>query len=77
MPLFRHFAEQMTSSHLADLNNISNRTGGGACTAAGFLWEFIKKDQKWMHVDIAGVSENKDEVPYLGKGFSGMFQSFV
>ena len=25
----------------------------------------------WMHMDIAGVMENKDEVPYLGSGMSG------
>ena len=25
----------------------------------------------WVHLDIAGVMYNKDEVPYLGKGMSG------
>ena len=42
----------------------------GACTAAAFLKEFVTcKD--WAHLDIAGVMENKDEIPYLGKGMSG------
>lgn len=25
----------------------------------------------WVHMDIAGVMENKDEVPYLCKGMAG------
>ncbi|CAK4857769.1 unnamed protein product, partial [Aphanomyces euteiches] len=28
---------------------------GGACTAAAFLQQFIEKDVKWAHVDIAGM----------------------
>ncbi|MPC13202.1 Cytosol aminopeptidase [Portunus trituberculatus] len=32
--------------------------------------EFVSCDH-WMHMDIAGVMENKDEVSYLGKGMSG------
>lgn len=43
---------------------------GGACTAAAFLRAFAG-DSNWAHLDIAGVMENKDEVPYLGKGMSG------
>lgn len=34
------------------------------------LQEFVSCDN-WMHMDIAGVMENKDEVSYLGKGMSG------
>lgn len=34
------------------------------------LQEFVTCDH-WMHLDIAGVMENKDEVPYIGKGMSG------
>ena len=71
MPLFKQYADEMTDCHLADLNNVGKYAGGGSCTAAGFLSEFIAKDTKWMHMDIAGVSENKHEVPYLQKGFSG------
>ena len=74
MPLFKLYADQMTECHLADINNVSKSGHAGSCTAAGFLREFIGKDTKWMHWDIAGVSENKDEVPYLKKGFSGEFR---
>ncbi|XP_054718872.1 cytosol aminopeptidase-like [Uloborus diversus] len=71
MPLFRHYTKQVTDCQLADLNNIGGGRVGGACTAAAFLQEFVSADMKWMHLDIAGVMENKTEVPYLCKGMSG------
>ena len=53
---------------------ISLNRSAGACTAAAFLKEFVTcKD--WAHLDIAGVMENKDEIPYLGKGMSGRCES--
>ncbi|XP_071828258.1 cytosol aminopeptidase-like [Apostichopus japonicus] len=71
MPLFHHFSKQVTESQLADLNNIGKYArSGGACTAAAFLREFVTCPL-WAHLDIAGVMQNKDEVPYLGKGMSG------
>ncbi|CAN7941264.1 unnamed protein product, partial [Ixodes hexagonus] len=71
MPLFEHYRKGMTKSTLADLNNISKQgPAGGACSAAAFLKEFVKA-QHWAHLDIAGVMDNKDEVPYLGAGMSG------
>lgn len=71
MPLFRHFTKQVTESQLADLNNIGKYSrSAGACTAAAFLQEFVSCPS-WAHLDIAGVMQNKDEVPYLGKGMSG------
>ncbi|XP_072025837.1 cytosol aminopeptidase-like [Amphiura filiformis] len=71
MPLYEHYTKQINESQLADLNNIGKHgRSAGACTAAAFLKEFVTcKD--WAHMDIAGVMENKDEIPYLGKGMSG------
>ena len=43
---------------------------GGCCIAAAFLREFVTHPN-WLHLDIAGVMDNKDEVPYLSKGMSG------
>ena len=47
----------------------------GACTAAGFLREFVDFDSTphWMHIDIAGVMGAAGaEVPYLPtKGMAG------
>lgn len=71
LPLFNHYSKQILKSQLADVNNIGKHARqGGACTAAAFLKEFVKAEN-WVHIDIAGVMENKDEVPYLGKGMTG------
>ncbi|XP_054855292.1 cytosol aminopeptidase isoform X2 [Eublepharis macularius] len=70
MPLYEHYTKQVTESQLADLNNIGKYRSGGACTAAAFLKEFVTAPH-WAHLDIAGVMENKDEVPYLRKGMAG------
>ncbi|XP_047500081.1 cytosol aminopeptidase-like isoform X3 [Penaeus chinensis] len=71
MPLWKHYSSQVTDCHLADINNqAKDKPAGGSCSAAAFLKEFVTCDH-WMHLDIAGVMENKDEVPYLGKGMSG------
>lgn len=70
-PLFNHYSKQVTDSQLADVLNIGKHAGqGGACTAAAFLREFVT-NPNWMHLDIAGTMENKDEVPYLTKGMAG------
>ncbi|XP_046911850.2 cytosol aminopeptidase isoform X1 [Dermatophagoides farinae] len=71
MPLFNHFTKQTTDSQLADLCNIGKYAGqGGSCIAAAFLREFVTCNS-WVHFDIAGVMDNKDEVAYLSKGMSG------
>ncbi|GAB6031562.1 hypothetical protein CHUAL_009328 [Chamberlinius hualienensis] len=70
MPLFELYKRQVCESHLADLNNIAGQGLGGSCTAAAFLKEFVTANH-WAHLDIAGVSENKDEVPYLCGGLTG------
>ncbi|XP_071091182.1 cytosol aminopeptidase-like [Haliotis cracherodii] len=71
MPLFKHYTNQVTHCDLADLNNIGKYSReGGSCTAAAFLKEFVT-NKRWLHLDIAGVMMNKDEVPYLGKGMAG------
>ncbi|XP_071512966.1 cytosol aminopeptidase-like isoform X3 [Panulirus ornatus] len=71
MPLWKHYSSQILDYGQADVNNVGKYSrAGGSCTAAAFLKEFVTCDH-WMHMDIAGVMENKDEVPYLGKGMSG------
>jgi len=71
LPLYSLYKTQVTESQLADCQNISKvGSQGGSCTAAAFLSEFVKCPQ-WLHLDIAGVMESKDEFPYYSKGMSG------
>lgn len=71
MPLFKLYKKHVSESQLADLNNIGKYSrAAGSCTAAAFLREFVTC-KHWVHLDIAGVMMNKDEVPYLGKVMSG------
>lgn len=55
MPLSDHFRREMDTP-MADIKNIGAGRYGGSCTAAAFLQEFIDKDRKWAHLDIAGTA---------------------
>ncbi|XP_071793607.1 cytosol aminopeptidase-like [Asterias amurensis] len=71
MPIFQHYSSQVNDCHLADLSNVGKyERAGSACTAAAFLKEFVTVPA-WAHLDIAGVMENTDEIPYLGRGMTG------
>lgn len=70
MPLWNHYSKQVTDFPSADVNNVGKGKGGGSCTAAAFLREFVPKCD-WVHLDIAGVMGPSDTLPYLHKGMSG------
>lgn len=69
MPLFPMYSEMIKSS-IADIKNSTGR-GGGSCTAAAFLKEFVTVP-KWAHLDIAGVMVTKSASGYLSSGMTGM-----
>ncbi|MFC1964907.1 leucyl aminopeptidase [Chloroflexota bacterium] len=69
MPMYDEYREKIKSD-VADIKNIGNRYAG-AITAAKFLAEFID-DTPWVHLDIAGTSENEKERAYLVKGATGV-----
>jgi len=69
MPMYSVYTEKISESPTADLNNIGPGRGGGACTAAAFLGEFVE-NENWAHVDIAGVMDAADAA-YVSKGMSG------
>lgn len=71
MPLWKLYSKKLTENPGYDLNNISSERGGGACTAAAFLREFVPEKTKWLHLDIAGVMGPANTEPYLSKGMSG------
>ena len=52
LPLYESYWESMNSS-IADFSNCSDSRYGGTITAALFLKQFVKKDVKWVHFDIA------------------------
>ncbi|MDO4427099.1 MAG: leucyl aminopeptidase [Moraxella sp.] len=54
MPLGDDYHAQIKSP-VADLQNIGGPKGG-SITAACFLEHFIKEDQAWVHLDIAGTA---------------------
>ncbi len=66
LPLVDNYRDSL-KGNISDLKNISNLGFAGCITAALFLEEFIKKDTKWYHVDMAAMN-NKHE---LGTTVSG------
>jgi leucyl aminopeptidase len=50
MPLWEHYQE-MLSSDVADLGNVSDAPLAGAVTAALFLQKFVPEDIAWAHLD--------------------------
>jgi len=55
LPLYDDFEADLHSD-IADLRNFSGKPIAGAITAAKFLEAFTESHEKWMHIDIAGVS---------------------
>lgn len=47
--------DKLIKSRLADMKNTGGRAAG-SITAAQFLQRFIREDQPWAHIDIAGVA---------------------
>jgi leucyl aminopeptidase len=54
MPIDKAY-DKMIDSKTADVKNLGGRWGG-ANTAAAFIHRFVKKDQAWAHLDIAGTA---------------------
>lgn len=63
MPLIEDYDKTLKSDY-ADFSNISNQSSAGAITAALFLRRFVSNPSKWIHVDMAGVMESKEEGYY-------------
>ncbi|WP_041527561.1 leucyl aminopeptidase [Paracoccus aminophilus] len=62
--------DKIIDSRLADVKNSGGRYAG-SITAAQFLQRFIKKEQSWMHIDIAGVALPPGGTTLSPKGASG------
>ena len=66
MPLGEVY-DKMLKSDAADMKNISGGRGAGSITAAQFLQRFVG-DTPWAHLDIAGVTWRKKDLPTVPKG---------
>ena len=49
-------------SYVADIKNVSFTNSADIIMSALFMRQFIKKDTKWIHIDIAGPSYKVDKV---------------
>jgi leucyl aminopeptidase len=66
MPLGEAY-DRLIKSDIADMKNVSDGRGGGSITAAQFLQRFVGKTP-WAHLDIAGVTWTKKDMPTAPKG---------
>ena len=55
LPMFEDYESDLHSD-IADIRNFSGNPLAGATNAAKFLEAFTENHEKWMHLDIAGVS---------------------
>ena len=70
LPVYPELKEYIKSP-IADLKNVSNIKGGGACTAAEFLHQFTE-GTTWAHLDIAGSAYTQGTGRmYYGHGATG------
>jgi len=70
LPLDDERLRKKIKSDIADIVNAAGRYGG-AITAAMFLQEFVGEGMKWLHVDMAGTDNTKEEYGYYIKGATG------
>ncbi len=69
LPLWDDYDELMKSK-IADIRNISTKSGAGTITAAAFLKKFVEKTP-WAHIDIAGTAWDMPKKSYRPAGATG------
>lgn len=73
LPLFDEYFDDLKSD-TADMKNSANDSLGGTIRGATFLKQFIKKNVKWAHLDIAATATGLGYLPYYPKkGASGSY----
>ena len=70
LPLAPEYAASIKST-VADLKNIAGNRWGGATIAGLFLKEFVSKDVRWAHLDIAGPSDSDSDRGFIKTGGVG------
>ena len=69
LPIYDEYKEYLKSD-IADLKNIGGRPAG-AITGGMFIGSFVG-DVPWIHLDIAGTVWTDKDLPYIGKGATGV-----
>ncbi|RZA04318.1 MAG: leucyl aminopeptidase [Proteobacteria bacterium] len=63
LPIFQEYIDDIKSK-IADIKNIGGEKGAGSQKGGAFLKEFIRKGNKWIHVDIAGTAWASAKIAY-------------
>jgi leucyl aminopeptidase len=69
LPLDKEYAEHVKSD-IADLKNVGRAREAGATAGAIFLQRFVG-EVPWAHLDIAGTTWSKRDLPLAAKGATG------
>ncbi|CAM4424186.1 leucyl aminopeptidase [Paenibacillus endophyticus] len=70
MPLMDEYEADLRSNY-ADLRNVGTSSFAGAITAALFIRRFVAESMKWIHIDMAGTVQYKQDVGYSEVGATG------
>lgn len=70
MPLMDEYEGDLRSNY-ADLRNVSTSPFAGAITAALFIRRFVAESMRWVHIDMAGTVQYKQDVGYSEAGATG------
>ncbi len=66
LPLFDEYFDDLKSDY-ADMRNAGDTPANGTAKGAMFLQQFIRKETKWVHLDIASVAYAIPHIPYNPK----------
>lgn len=76
LPINEEHVEAIKGAY-GDISNTGKDRYGGASTAAAFLQNFVEKDVKWVHLDIAGPAMAKAAKPPLCADQTGFGASLL
>ena len=65
MPVDEYHHEIIKAKH-ADISNAPGKPEASSSQAAAFLERFLEKDVEWIHLDIAGTSNESSEATGYG-----------
>jgi leucyl aminopeptidase len=70
IPMWDDYKEDI-KSEIADVKNLGHSFYAGITAGATLLQEFVKKPERWAHIDIGAAVFEDRERPYIPKGATG------